>query len=92
MRCMTQFAATLLPPLLRIAEPKRGYVARDEGANEDCVRELRLVMSVITVAIAALRRQNADCDAEIADVLERFASDRLDVEIEKLAERDEHLA
>lgn len=85
---MTQFAATLPLSLYRIAEPKRGYGAREEAPHESCVRELRLVMSVLTVAIAALRRQNADCDADIADVLERYASDRLDIEIEKLAQRE----
>jgi hypothetical protein len=84
---MTSLAATLPLFLHRIAEPKRVYREREEAPPEDCVRELRLVMSVLTVAIAALRRQNADCDAEIAEVLERFASDRLDVEIEKLATR-----
>jgi hypothetical protein len=88
MRSMTQLAATLPPVLLRIAEPKRVYPKRDEAVHEGCVRELRLVMSVLTVAIAALRRQNADCDADIAEVLERFASDRLDVQIEKLIAHD----
>ncbi|HEU4531109.1 MAG TPA: hypothetical protein VFR59_07980 [Steroidobacteraceae bacterium] len=84
---MTQFAAALPLSLLRIAEPKRAYQTRDDAVPEGCVRELRLVMSVLTVAIAALRRQNADCDADIAEVLERFASDRLDVQIEKLIAR-----
>lgn len=53
---------------------------------QDSIRQLRLAQSVITVAIAALRRQNADNDADVADVLERYASDRLDIEIEKLEE------
>ena len=45
---------------------------------------LRLVMAVVQVCVAALRHQNADCDAEVAHVLQRHAGDRLDIEIEQL--------
>jgi hypothetical protein len=45
---------------------------------------LRLVMAVVQVCVAALRQQNADCDVEVAQVLQRHAGDRLDVEIEQL--------
>lgn len=48
------------------------------------LRKLRLTMSVITTAIGALRHQNADSDEDVANVLERCASDRLDIEIEKI--------
>ena len=41
-------------------------------------------MAVVQVCVAALRHQNADCDAEVAHVLQRHAGDRLDIEIEQL--------
>ncbi len=80
-----------------ISEPRKGaYLAKRPAAAplvpgepsaplQDSIRQLRLAQSVITVAIAALRRQNADNDADVALVLERYASDRLDIEIERLA-------
>lgn len=78
----------------QIAEPRRAkYSARKSRLAtppspgeqlRDLIRQLRLAQSVITVAIAALRRQNADYDADVADVLERYVSDRLDMEVEKL--------
>lgn len=49
------------------------------------LRKLRLTMSVITTAVGALRHQNADSDEDVANVLQRCASDRLDIEIEKIA-------
>lgn len=51
---------------------------------QDAIGELRLTISVLAVAIGALRRQNADHDADVAEVLERYASDRLDMQLEKL--------
>lgn len=86
-------------PVLRVAEPRRvAYAARakaaspstngpspiEQAALRDTIRQLRLTLSVLTVAIGALRRQNADNDADVAEVLERFASDRLDIQIERL--------
>jgi len=48
------------------------------------IRGLSVAMSAVVVAVAALRRQNADLDEDIACVLERAAADRLDVAIEGL--------
>ncbi len=52
----------------------------------DRIRGLNLVMSAIVVSVAALRHQNADSDEDIASVLQRTAGDRLDIEIENIAE------
>ena len=41
-------------------------------------------MAAVIVCVAALRRQNADLDADIALVLKRDTGDRLHTEIEKL--------
>ena len=53
---------------------------------EDLLRGLKLVLSVVSVAVDALRHQNADGDEDVALVLQRAAGDRLDIEIEKGAE------
>jgi hypothetical protein len=50
----------------------------------DIVRNLQLAIATVMVCVEALRRQNADLDADIALVLERDASDRLHEQIEKL--------
>ena len=48
------------------------------------IRGLTLAMSAVIVSIAALRRQNADIDQDIAREQERAAADQLDIEIEGL--------
>ncbi len=48
------------------------------------IRQLRLTTSVVITAAGALRHQNADHDRDFANVLQRCASDRLDIEIEKM--------
>lgn len=94
-RFQEQLSFTRAFPTCFVAEPKHAtYSARtpavlprssiDAELLSDSISDLRLALSVITVAIAALRRQNADNDADVADVLERYASDRLDIQIEKL--------
>lgn len=74
-----------------VAEPRaKAYIvpakriALEPAPLRETIRELRLALSVLTVSVAALRRQNADNDADVAEVLERYASDRLDMQIEKL--------
>lgn len=81
---------------LTVAEPRRAtYATRarptahsatraEADSLGDAIRQLRLALSVVTVAIAALRKQNADNDADVAEVLERYASDCLDMQIERL--------
>lgn len=43
---------------------------------------LRLILPVISVAVMALHRQNAELDEEIATVLDHHASEALALEIE----------
>jgi len=50
----------------------------------DVIGNLQLAMAAVIVCVAALRRQNADLDADIALVLKRDTGDRLHTEIEKL--------
>ena len=50
------------------------------------IRGLNLVMSALVVSVAALRHQNCEADEDIARVLERAAIDRLDIEIENVAD------
>lgn len=66
------------------AAPRRQIIDETHDLLRVSLRRLRLTMSVITVAVGALRQQNADYDEDIAQVLERCASDRLDIEIEKI--------
>jgi len=47
----------------------------------DHVQRLRLILPVISVAVIALRKQNADLDEDIASILHRHASDPLDAAI-----------
>jgi hypothetical protein len=48
------------------------------------VQRLQLILPVISVAVLALRRQNAELDEDIALVLSRHASDPLNVEVDQL--------
>lgn len=44
------------------------------------------MLSVVSVAVDALRHQNSDGDEDVALVLQRAAGDRLDIEIEKTSD------
>lgn len=46
---------------------------------------LELARSVVTVAVAALRLQNADCDRDVATVLTVHVDNRLDELLDDLA-------
>jgi hypothetical protein len=48
------------------------------------VQRLQLILPVISVAVLALRRQNAELDEDIALVLTRNACDPLNVELDQL--------
>ena len=48
------------------------------------VRQLRLILQVISVSVMALHRQNAELDHDIATVLGQHACQPLDSEIEHL--------
>ena len=50
----------------------------------DVILHLRQVQSAVVVAVAALRQQNCELDEDIATVLQRSVSDRLQDQIERL--------
>jgi hypothetical protein len=45
---------------------------------------LRLAQSIVITSVLALRAQNADGDADIAEILRRYAADPLDMEMERI--------
>ena len=51
---------------------------------EEVVGHLRQIQSTLAVAVGALRLQNADIDADIANVLQRSVGDSLGQQVEKL--------
>ena len=48
------------------------------------LHRLRLILPVISVSVMALHRQNAELDHDIATILDHYASEPLDDEIEHL--------
>ena len=48
------------------------------------VHRLRLILPVISVSVMALHRQNAELDHDIATILDHYACEPLDDEIEHL--------
>lgn len=58
--------------------------ARLRKAVDELVPRLRHMRSAVAVAVAALRRQNCELDEDIASLLQRCVSDRIDDELEKL--------
>ena len=50
----------------------------------EVILHLRRVHSAVLVAVAALRRQNCELDADIANLLQCCVCDRLDEQLEKL--------
>ena len=57
---------------------------RFRKALDQLVPRLRHMRSTVAVAVAALRRQNCELDEDIASLLQRCVSDRIDDELEKL--------
>jgi hypothetical protein len=53
-------------------------------ALDEVILHLRHVHSAVIVAIAALRRQNCELDEDVASLLQRCVSDRIDDQLEKL--------
>lgn len=66
------------------ASPRRRDPVRIADQLSGIVRKLRLATSATMVCVEALRRQNADLDADIARVLARDVGDRLHSQVEKL--------
>jgi hypothetical protein len=58
----------------------RGYQAQ---LNE-VLKGLHQIQSAVVVAVAALRQQNCELDADISNVLQRSVADRLQDQIETL--------
>ncbi len=50
----------------------------------EIVARLRQLQPTLAVAISALRQQNADVDADVADLLQHSVSDTLREQLEKL--------
>ena len=58
---------------------------REVGAElGEVIRQLGQLQSALAVAVGALRHQNADIDADIANLLQRNVGDGLQEQIEKL--------
>jgi hypothetical protein len=53
---------------------------------EELVLHLYQIQSAVEVSAAALRRQNCELDADIANVLQRSVADKLQDQIERLEE------
>lgn len=51
---------------------------------DEVIVHLRHVHSAVIVAVAALRQQNCELDEDIASLLQRCVSDRIDDQLEKL--------
>lgn len=50
----------------------------------EVILQLRQIQSALTVAVAALKQQNCELDADIANVLQRSGADKLYEQAEKL--------
>jgi hypothetical protein len=63
--------------------PRHGGEALGSPMSE-VILHLRHIQSAVVVAVAALRHQNCELDEDIAILLQRSVSDRLEEQIEKL--------
>jgi hypothetical protein len=50
----------------------------------DLLMHLHQIQSAVVVAVAALRQQNCELDADISSVLQRSVADRIQDQIERL--------
>jgi hypothetical protein len=67
------------------ANPLRPASARNVNAQlAEVVKHLNLIQSAVVVAVAALRQQNCELDADIVNVLQRSVADRIQDQIERL--------
>ncbi len=69
-------------------EPPSDPAARERERLLDFLHwrilRLRLIMHVVYVSVLALQKQNADSDVEVAHVLQRYAGDKVCLEIEEI--------
>ena len=65
-----------------------GNAARSRAQVSGQVREVLLhlqqIHSAVIVAVAALRQQNCELDADVSNVLQRSVADRIQDQIERL--------
>jgi hypothetical protein len=71
-------AAHTLPPTQHTSDDSLPIYLREH------LTRLQLILPIISVAVMALRRQNAELDEDIAMVLDHHATEALDAEIEHL--------
>jgi hypothetical protein len=71
-------AAGTLPP----AQPTQDDELRLHVREH--LRQLRIILPVISISVMALHRQNAELDHDVATILDRHACEPLDFEIEHL--------
>ena len=50
----------------------------------EVLKHLQLIQSAVVVAVAALRQQNCELDADISNVLQRGVADRIQDQIDRL--------
>jgi hypothetical protein len=50
----------------------------------EVLKHLQLIQSAVVVAVAALRQQNCELDADISNVLQRSVADRIQDQIDRL--------
>lgn len=50
----------------------------------EVLKHLQLIQSAVVVAVAALRQQNCELDADISSVLQRSVADRIQDQIDRL--------
>ena len=51
---------------------------------DEVLKHLQLIQSAVVVAVAALRQQNCELDADISNVLQRSVADRIQDQIDRL--------
>jgi hypothetical protein len=59
----------------------RAAASRELG---EVLRHLHQIQSAVVVAVAALRHQNCELDADISNVLQRSVADRIQDQIDRL--------
>lgn len=65
------------------ATPSKTCAAASRELGE-VLRHLHQIQSAVVVAVAALRHQNCELDADISNVLQRSVADRIHDQIERL--------
>lgn len=67
----------------------KSHTRAAHGQLGDVLRHLHQIQSAVVVAVAALRHQNCELDADISNVLQRSVADRIQDQIERLERLNE---